>query len=133
MSDSEKIVFDTYNYPPGHQFTVVQCEYCGAYYEPFGKEHVCKGLQKRWKVTRDFDILESILIGCYGCKKPFLDEAKVVVEDDGTSRNERLTKAGSKAYAKLVETIYALEKMGVIRDANGIVESLDGTVRDQQY
>ena len=37
-----KIVLDTKKYPPEHQFTVVKCEKCGYFYEPYGKAHKCK-------------------------------------------------------------------------------------------
>lgn len=38
----ERVKLDIYDYPDGHEFTVVPCEYCGTYYEPGGKEHKCK-------------------------------------------------------------------------------------------
>ena len=33
---------DVCNYPIGHQFTVVKCDKCGYFYEPYEKEHKCK-------------------------------------------------------------------------------------------
>lgn len=54
---SEK--FDVYNYPAGHEFTVVQCEYCGTFYEPCGKVHRCKKQPKQPKQT-NFEKLKSI-------------------------------------------------------------------------
>lgn len=43
---ANKVKFDVRKHPPGHQFTVVQCEKCGAFYEPYGKEHNCKKERK---------------------------------------------------------------------------------------
>lgn len=37
-----KVKLDTKKHPIGHQFTVVKCEKCGVFYEPYGKEHKCK-------------------------------------------------------------------------------------------
>ena len=37
-----KLKLDVRKYPPGHVFTVVQCEKCDVYYEPYGKIHKCK-------------------------------------------------------------------------------------------
>ena len=37
-----KLDVDKNRHPVGHQFTVVQCEKCGVFYEPYGKEHKCK-------------------------------------------------------------------------------------------
>lgn len=39
---TERVKLDIYDYPDGHELTVVPCEYCGTYYEPGGKEHKCK-------------------------------------------------------------------------------------------
>lgn len=43
----DKVKFDVNRYPIGHEFTVVQCEYCGKFYEPCGKEHKCKKKPKK--------------------------------------------------------------------------------------
>lgn len=37
-----KIILDTKKYPKEHLFTVVKCEQCGCFYEPYEKEHKCK-------------------------------------------------------------------------------------------
>ena len=37
-----KIKLDIKKYPMGHYITVVQCEKCSVFYEPYGKIHKCK-------------------------------------------------------------------------------------------
>jgi len=37
-----KVKLDIRKYPIGQQLTVVKCEKCGIYYEPYGKEHKCR-------------------------------------------------------------------------------------------
>ena len=39
---ADKVKMDVRKYPIGNQFTVVQCEKCGVFYEPYGKEHKCR-------------------------------------------------------------------------------------------
>lgn len=75
------------------------------------------------------DSLESVLRDNFGCKKPLLKRRKVdCVWSDGSKSYTKLTVSGSKAYGKLVDTLYALDVMGVIDDANEVIESLDEIV-----
>ena len=54
--------FDVNEYPTVHEFTVVQCEYCGAYYEPCGKVHRCRKQPKEQHNQKqtNFEKLKSI-------------------------------------------------------------------------
>ncbi len=56
--------------------------------------------------------LEEILQKHFNCKKPF-------------KKNEKLSASGWDAYGKLTKLIYDLGALGVIEDANEVVESLD--------
>lgn len=80
------------------------------------------------------DSLEEILKMCFGCKKPFLKKKQIdYIESDGEKHFRFLTVAGSKAYGDLVDVVYGLEMIGVISDANEIVEQLDDIVSSEQY
>jgi len=61
--------------------------------------------------------LEEILQEHFGCKKPF-------------KKNEKLSASGWDAYGKLTKLIYDLGALGVIEDANEVVESLDYIVEE---
>lgn len=56
------VKFDVNEYPAGHEFTVVECEYCGAFYEPCGKVHKCKKQPKEQPKPKqtNFEKLKSI-------------------------------------------------------------------------
>lgn len=78
--------------------------------------------------------LEDILSKCFGCKKPFLKKPKVVrVFKDGEKQYEYFTKAGGKAYEKLIDTVYGLKDLGVIDDDISIVTILDSIVSRDNY
>lgn len=78
--------------------------------------------------------LESILQKNFGCKKPLLKNRKVsTVRADGSKTYTQLTAKGSEAYNRLIDTLYALEEMGVIDDANDIIESLDEIASGRDY
>lgn len=70
--------------------------------------------------------LESILQKNFGCKKPLLKRRRVTsVWGDGSKSYTELTVKGSEAYNRLIDTLYALEEIGAIDDANDIIETLD--------
>lgn len=70
--------------------------------------------------------LESILQLNFGCKKPFLKRKRLTgVWHDGQKDYTDMTVKGSEAYSKLVDTLYGLETIGVIDNANDIIERLD--------
>ena len=78
--------------------------------------------------------LESILQECFGCKKPFLKRKRTVgVWHDGTTDYETLTVKGAEAYEKLASALYGLEKIGVIDDANMVIETLDSIASGKEY
>ena len=61
--------------------------------------------------------LEEILQKHFNCKRPF-------------NENEKLSASGWSAYGKLTKLIYDLGALGVIEDANEVVESLDYIVEE---
>ena len=70
--------------------------------------------------------LETILKKHFGCKSPFLKNPIVV---DQGKHYRYISRNGDKAYAKLVELIYDLEKLlPDLIDSNEIVEQLDQIV-----
>lgn len=78
--------------------------------------------------------LESILQKNFGCKKPLLKNRKVSsVWSDGSKSYTVLTVKGSEAYNRLIDTLYALEEIGVIDDANDIIENLDSIASGGEY
>ena len=77
--------------------------------------------------------LESILKKYFGCRKPFRNTPKIEKNDDGETSYTFLTNRGFEAYDKLVELVYDLEDIGVIRDANEVVEELDCIATDMVY
>ena len=78
--------------------------------------------------------LESILQKNFGCKKPLLKRRRVTtVWGDGSKTYTALTTKGSEAYNRLIDTLYALEEIGVIDDANNIIESLDEIASGSEY
>ena len=101
-----------------------------------GPEDDAEGKEKIYdfpalKQPRD---LESILQDCFGCKKPFLKRKKLVgVWNDGTKDYDTLTKKGAEAYEKLVSALYGLELIGVIADANHVIETLDSIASGKDY
>ena len=77
-------------------------------------------------------MLEEIIRKAFGCKKVFLKKPKLISEEkDGTKNYEYFTKQGAEGYEKLTEIIYGLETMGLIADANEIIETLDAIVRQE--
>ena len=76
--------------------------------------------------------LESILGHCFGCKRPFLAKKKLdCIEADGEKHYQYLTASGNKAYSKLVDLVYGLQNIGVIDDADEIIEQLDALVSEE--
>ena len=73
--------------------------------------------------------IETILKDFFGCKKPFLKNPKLISETiDGYEEYEYMTKAGNRAYNKLVGVVYALGKLGLISNANSVIDRLDAIV-----
>jgi len=74
--------------------------------------------------------LEEILQEYFGCKgkNPFLKKPRKL-NDEGDY--VYLTKAGAAAYGKLIALIEDLEGIGVIDDAEGIMDELDQIVRGE--
>ena len=73
--------------------------------------------------------IETVLKEYFGCKKPFLQNPKLVSEAiDGNKEYEYMTKAGNRAYNKLVGVVCALGNLGLINNANSIVDRLDAIV-----
>jgi hypothetical protein len=74
--------------------------------------------------------LEEILQEYFGCKgkNPFLKNPRKL-NDDGDY--EYFTKAGAAAYGKLTALIEDLEGIGVLLDAEGIIDELDQIVRSE--
>lgn len=78
--------------------------------------------------------LESILQKNFGCKKPLLKRRRVsTVWGDGSKTYTVLTARGSEAYNRLIDTLYALEEIGAIDDANDIIENLDEIASGREY
>lgn len=78
--------------------------------------------------------LESILQKNFGCKKPLLKRRRVsTVWGDGSKTYTVLTAKGSEAYNRLIDTLYALEEIGAIDDANDIIENLDEIASGREY
>ncbi len=74
--------------------------------------------------------LEGIL-KCLGSGKPFRKTPVVVEkEPDGNDIVSNVTKSGWKAYGKLTDVVYAFERMGLIEDANDIIEELDEIITE---
>jgi len=72
--------------------------------------------------------LDEILQEYFGCKgKAFLKTPRKINEDS----YEYFTKSGAKAYEKLCFLLDDLQNLGVIEDAEDIVEQLDSIVRDE--
>ena len=73
--------------------------------------------------------LEAILKKHFGCKSPFLKNPVVVDQGIEWKHYRYISRNGDKAYAKLVELIYDLEKLlPDLIDSNEIVEQLDQIV-----
>lgn len=73
--------------------------------------------------------LEAILKKHFGCKNPFLKNPVVVDQGIEWKHYRYISRNGDKAYAKLVELIYDLEKLlPDLIDSNEIVEQLDQIV-----
>ena len=73
--------------------------------------------------------IETVLKAYFGCKKTFLQNPKLISETiDGNKEYEYMTKAGNRAYNKLVGVVYALGSLGLINNVNSIVDKLDAIV-----
>ncbi len=73
--------------------------------------------------------LEAILKKHFGCKSPFLKNPVAVDQGIEWKHYRYISRNGDKAYAKLVELIYDLEKLlPDLIDSNEIVEQLDQIV-----
>ena len=101
-----------------------KCEKCSCY-----KSGKIKG-KETIHVDNDYVDLESILRNGFGSSKPFLKTPKIYHDRDGEKSYEYFTKSGAEAYGKLTSVIYALENLGVLEDANEIVENLDDIVSE---
>lgn len=78
--------------------------------------------------------LEEILQMCFDCKKPFLKQKQVdTIDYDGEKHYRHLTVPGNVAYSRLTDAIYGLELIGVIDNANDIIEELDDIVSSEEY
>ena len=64
--------------------------------------------------------LESIL-KLLGSKNPFLKQARITKNDEFVV----LSTGGERAYEDLMYIIYGLENIGVLKDANKIIDKLD--------
>lgn len=71
--------------------------------------YLCSRIKKG---DKDMITLEEILQKYFNCKRPF-------------NKNEKLSESGWSAYGKLTKLVYDLGALGVIEDANDVVESLD--------
>lgn len=77
--------------------------------------------------------LEDILKR-FGCEKPFLKNRQVDnIDYDGTRHYRYLTESGNKAYNLLTDVIYGLQNIGVIDNANDIIDELDSIVSSEEY
>lgn len=75
--------------------------------------------------------IETILKRYFGCKNPFLKNPKRIPESETVGEYEEfeyMTKAGICAYNKLVGVVYSLEEIGLINNANALVDRLDAIV-----
>ena len=77
--------------------------------------------------------IEEILQKHFVCKKPFLKKPKPYTDDECGTRHEYMTQHGSRSYSRLVVLIYDLESLGVVTDANHIIETLDNIVSGKEY
>lgn len=87
-------------------------------------------VQKRI-VTTGNTSLEEVLRSHFGCKKPALNDFRVVEKySDGSELLSGLSVNGQKAYSKLTALLYDLEELlPEDFDANNIIEILDDMVK----
>lgn len=103
---------DIYDYPDGHEFTVVPCEYCGTYYEPGGKEHKCKKKPKYEvkDVVCDYGIYENgelkLILNSYGSALKIL---KILEFDDNLKNEARPCKDTN--FDKITESVESLAEL----------------------
>jgi hypothetical protein len=75
--------------------------------------------------------LESILQDYFGCKKPFLKRPRVDHYEDKAARMTYLSVSGAKAYGKLIDLVYDIERLCEVK--RSIDDTLDAIASEDDF
>ena len=77
-------------------------------------------------------MLEEILQQYFNCKRPFYKNPPISsIDSDGEVHRNPMTKTGWKAYNRLTDLIYALDRLDIGIDADKVIDNLDQIVNEE--